>query len=166
MQDWLIVVWKVSIHALPRQPDHRSPPLGSCRCPFRGRPLIVVFGPPPCPRWPNLHPPSQLSSSCRHPCCGRATTAEVVAAQLWQRSDGSTAMAEKVAAQQWRWQRSNGNDGAAMAMAAQRLQRRRSDCNGGAAIATAAQQRLRKCSNGNVNGGAAMGVAVVVAAQQ
>jgi hypothetical protein len=53
-----------------------------------------------------------------------------------------------------------------MAMAAQRLQRRRSDCDGGAAIATAAQQRLRKCSNGNVNGGAAMGVAVVVAAQQ
>ena len=45
MQDWLIVVWKASIHALPRQPNHRPPPLGRCCCPCCGRPLIVVFGP-------------------------------------------------------------------------------------------------------------------------
>ena len=137
MQDWFIVVWKASIYALPRQPDHRSPPLGSCCCPCRGRPLIVVFSPPLCPRWPGLHPPSQLSSSRRHPCCGCATTApEAVAVQQmwWQRSDGSTAMT----AQQW--QRSNGREGggAAMAMAAQQRQWRCS--NGDAAMATAAQR--------------------------
>ena len=82
MQDWLIVVWKASIHALPRQPDHRSPPLGSCRCPCCGRPLIVVFGPLHAPVGPIFSPP--LSSSCRHPCYGRAATAEAVTAQqLW-----------------------------------------------------------------------------------
>ena len=53
------------------------------------------FRPPPGPRWPDLRPPSQLSSSRRHPCSGRAMTAEAVAAQRlwWQRSDGNAAMA-------------------------------------------------------------------------
>ncbi len=55
-------------------------------------------------------------------------------------------MAEKVVAQRWQWQCSNGLDSAVTEMAAQRWLRRRSDGNG--------------------NGGAAMGVAVVVAAQQ
>ena len=124
------------LHPCPA-PSTRSslPPSRQLSLSFSWSAVDCCFRPPPCPRWPNLHPPSQLSSSCRHPCCGRATTAEVVAAQLWQRSDGSTSRAEKVAAQQWRWQRSNGNGGAAMAMAAQRLQRRRSDCDGGAATA-------------------------------
>ena len=118
------------LHPCPA-PSTRSslPPLGSCHCPCRGRPLIVVFGPPPCPRWPDLRPPSQLSSSRRHPCCGRATTAEAVAAQRlwlaaqrWQCSDGSVAMT----AQRWqrRWRRSDGDGGAAMATAAQRRQQR------------------------------------------
>ena len=61
MQDWLIVVWKASIHALPHQSDHRSPPLGSCRCLFLA-PLHAPVGP--------IFTPS-LSSSHRHPCCGR-----------------------------------------------------------------------------------------------
>jgi hypothetical protein len=69
-----------------------------------------------------------------------------MATQRWQRSNDSAAMAEKVAAQQRQW--------------------RRSDGDGGAAMATAAQRRLRKRSNGNDNGGASMGVAVVVATQQ
>ena len=157
MQDWLIVVWKASIHALPCQPDHRSPPLGSCRCPCRCRPLIVVFGPPLCPRWPGLRPPSQLSSSRRHPCCGCATTApEAVAAQQlwWQCSDGSIAMT----AQQW--QRSDGREGggAAMAMAAQQRQWRRS--NGNAAMATAAQRWRRRCIDGLGSAATAMAMAV------
>ena len=157
MQDWSIVVWKASIHALPCQPDHRSPPLGSCscRCPCRGRPLIVVFGPPPCPCWPNLRPPSQQQSSSsllwsRNDSRGGGCAVIVVAAQQWQRSNGSAAIWQR------RWWRSNGDGG------------RRSDGDGGAAMATVAQRRLRKHSNGNGNGngGAAMGVAVVVAAQQ
>ena len=73
-----------------------------------------------------------------------------MAAQQWQRSDGSG--------------REGG--GAAMAMAVQQPQWWRSNGNGGAAIVTAVQRRLWTRSNGNGNGGAAMGVAVVVAAQQ
>jgi hypothetical protein len=70
MQDWLIVVWKAPIHALPRQPDHHPPPLGVVA-------VVVVVG-----RWllfsTPLHAPvgpifaPSLSSSHRHPCCGRA----------------------------------------------------------------------------------------------
>jgi len=62
-----------------------------------------------------------------------------------------------VAAQQLWWQRSNG--GAAMG---------RSDGRegGGAAMAMTAQRRLRRCSDGNGDGGAVMGVAVVAVANQ
>ena len=98
MQEWLINVCKASIHALPRRPNHCPPPLGSRRCPCRGRPLNVFFVPPPSPRWPNLSPPSQQqsSSSLLWSCNdgrGGGCTAIVVAAQQWQRSDGSAAMA-------------------------------------------------------------------------
>ena len=69
--------------------------------------------------------------------CGRATTAEAVAAQRlwWQRSNGGTAMG-----------RSDGREG------------------GGTAIAMTAQRRLRRRSDGNGVGGAVMGVAVVAVA--
>jgi hypothetical protein len=73
-----------------------------------------------------------------------------MAAHQWQRSDGSG--------------REGG--GAAMAMAAQQRQWQRSNGNGGAAIVMAVQRWLWTRSNGNGNGGAAMGVAVVAAAQQ
>jgi hypothetical protein len=71
-------------------------------------------------------------------------------------------------AQQWqrRWWRSDDNGGTATAMVVRQRQWRCSDGLGGAATAMVAQRRLRRRSNGNGNGGAVMGVAVVVAAQQ
>jgi hypothetical protein len=62
---------------------------------------------------------------------------------------------EVVATQQLWWQRSNG--GAAMG----RSNGREGD---GAAMAMTAQRRLRWCSEGNGDGGAVMGVAVVAVA--
>ncbi len=79
-----------------------------------------------------------------------------------------------VAAKQW-WhsnERSDGHSngreggGAAMAMAAQQRQWQRSNGLGSAATAMVVQQRQWRRSDGNGIGGAAMGVAVVVAVQQ
>jgi hypothetical protein len=75
-------------------------------------------------------------------------------------------MAEKVVAQQWQWRCSNSNGGAATAMVVQQRLRRCSDGLGGAALALAAQRRLWRRSDSNGNGGAVMGVAVVVVAQR
>jgi hypothetical protein len=152
MQDWLIVVWKASIHALPHQSDHRSPPLGSCRCLFLAplhAPVGPIFAPLSAAVIGILVVATQRSR-------GGDCAAIVVAAQRWQRSDGSAAMV----AQQWQ------GGVAAMAMAAQQRQWRRSDGDGGTAMAMAVQRRLRKRSNGNGDGGAVMGVAVAAAAQQ
>ena len=88
---------------------------------------LFVFGPPPCPRWPDLRPFSQQQSS---------------SSLLWPRN-----AAEAVTAQQLWWQRSDGS--AAMAMAAQRRLRKRSNGNGdggaamGVAVVAAAQQWRR-----------------------
>jgi hypothetical protein len=87
----------------------------------------------------------------------RETGVLVVVAQRrrrrWLRSDcgGSAAMAASDGGERW------GSDGAAMG---------RSDGRegGGAAMAMVAQRRLWQCSDGNGDGGAAMGVAVVVVA--
>jgi hypothetical protein len=76
-------------------------------------------------------------SGDRCACCGRAMTAEAVAAQQlwWQCSNGNAAMG-----------RSDGREG------------------GSAAMAMTSQRRLRRCSDGNGDGDVVMGVAVVVMA--
>jgi hypothetical protein len=102
-------------------------------------------------------------------CRRRCLHCHCVLSPSWQCSNGGAAMgavmAEKVVAQQWQWRRSNGDGGAATAMAVQQRLRQRSDSLGGTAMAMAVQQRLRRHSNGNVDGGAAMGVAAVMGAQ-